>query len=189
VIEETCLESAANGEPWTRVHRRVWEHPGAIVDLGCASWDWSGRFLGKKRVLGVDPFETSIPHGAEFWQGAVSVSSGTVKMLKNGHGSSTRGAEAQLRETVPAIALAEMLRQRDVTSVSVLKLNVEGSEVEILMTLPEALFASIDQIAVSFHDFLHGDYRRTEAVLSYLRNWYEIVSIDTRYSWYLGVLR
>ena len=177
-------------EPWTRVHRRVWDHPGAIVDLGCASWDWSQRFFGKKRVLGADPFETDpqVP-GVEIWRGAVSATPGTVRMVQSGHGSSTRFAPTAPTTSVEAFSLKDLLQRYGVTDVSVLKLNVEGAEVEILMTLPEQLFASIDQIAVSFHDFLYGDHRKTEAVLGYLRNWYDVVSIDTRYSWYLGVKR
>ena len=85
--------------------------------------------------------------------------------------------------------MADLFQHYNITDVSVLKLNVEGSEIEILMTMPERLFEHIDQIAVSFHDFLYGDHRKTEAVLGYLRNWYDVVPIDSRYSWYLGVRR
>jgi hypothetical protein len=189
MIDEADLEVAANvGEPWTRVHRRVWDHPGAVVDLGCASWDWSRRFFGRKRVLGVDPFEGDpAVAGVEVWRGAVGATAGSVRMTQNGHGSSTRCADSEHTTLVQALPLSTLLRSRAITSVSVLKLNVEGSEVEILMTLPEPIFESVDQIAVSFHDFLYGDHRRTEAVLSYLRNWYDVASIDSRYSWYLGV--
>lgn len=190
MIDEAFLEIAPNvGEPWTRVHRRVWDHPGAVVDLGCASWDWSLRFFEKKRVLGADPFEERTPAGAELWQGAVSATSGAVRLLRNGHASSTRGAGFETGTTTSVMTLAEILERWNIPEVSVLKLNVEGSEVEILMTLPERIFPRIDQIAVSFHDFLYGDHRRTEAVLGYLRNWYDVVSIDPRYSWYLCLKR
>lgn len=171
------------------MHRRVWDHHGAVVDLGCASWDWSQRFLGKKRVLGADPFEGLTPQGAELWKGAVGAASGTARLIRNGHASSSRGAGLETGESVPVMTLAEILARWNLPEVSVLKLNVEGPEVDILMTLPERIFPTIDQIAVSFHDFLHGDHRRTEAVLGYLRNWYDVVSIDPRYSWYLCLKR
>ena len=191
MIDETDLEVASNvGEPWTRVHRRVWECSGAIVDLGCASWDWSQRFFGKKRVLGADPFETAPSVvGVDLWKGAVTATSGEVRIHPNGHGSSTRFGAAEQTTLVQAITLDDLLLRHAITDIAVLKLNVEGSEIEILMTLPERLFDRVDQIAVSFHDFIHGDHRKTEATLHYLRNWYEIVSIDPRYSWYLGIRR
>lgn len=187
------LEVAPNQpEPWTRVHRRVWERPGAIVDLGCLTWNWSQRFIGKKRVIGVDPFETMMPVGTELWNGVIAATSGTVRLTDNGHGSTTRYALTQpfsgtrLVESVP---LEVLLARAEVTDISVLKLNVEGSEPEILMTMPECLFDHIDQIAVSFHDFLHGHHRQTEAVLVYLCNWYKIVPLLASHSWYLALKR
>jgi hypothetical protein len=191
MINKAELESAANQpEPWTRVHRRVWDHPGAIVDLGCLSWNWSKRFFGKKRVLGVDPFETETPAGAELWQGVIAASTGAAWISDSGHGSTTRGAkEATVADLVPARPLEEVLRLYNITDISVLKLNVEGAELEILMTMPERLFDHIDQIAVSFHDFLTGEHRKTEALLVYLCNWYELVPIESLYGWYLGVRR
>jgi hypothetical protein len=191
MIKEADLEVAANvGEPWTRLHRRVWDHPGAIVDLGCASWDWSQRFFGKKRVVGVDPFENDPGvAGVEIWKGAIAATPSVLKMKLNGHGSSTRFAATDHTTPVEALSLLDLFQRYNIADVSVLKLNVEGSEIEILMTMPERLFECVDQIAVSFHDFLHGDHRKTEAVLGYLRNWYDTVSIDPRYSWYLGVRR
>lgn len=186
VKEEELLGLA---EPWTRLHRRVTEAPGAIVDLGCATWDWSQRFFGSKLVVGADPFETDPKiDGVHFFQGLVSVVRGRVQISREGTGSSTRSTTNAVE--VPAITLMDLLDRWGVSEVAALKINTEGSEYELLINLPEQLIAKIDQIAVSFHDFIGiGSAKTVEAVLGYLRNWYDVVMIDGRWSWYLCVRR
>ena len=176
-------------EPWTRLHYRVADHPGAIVDLGCATWDWTQRFFGKKRVVGVDPFETD-PKVAdvELLQGIVSSVRGQVLISREGTGSSTRSRTNGV--SVESITFADLLERYRVDQIAALKINTEGSEYEILINLTEQQLSQIDQIAVSFHDFIGiGSAKSVEAVLGYLRNWYDIVSIDGRWNWYLCVRR
>lgn len=176
-------------EPWTRLHRRVAEVPGAVVDLGCATWDWSSRFFGTKHVVGADPFETDpAVGGVDFFQGVVTVVRGRVQISREGTGSSTRNRANGVE--VPAITLADLLALYQVDEIAALKINTEGSEYELLINLPENLISKIDQIAVSFHDFIGiGSAKTVEAVLGYLRNWYEVIMIDGRWRWYLCVRR
>ncbi len=175
--------------PWTRLHRRVTDAPGTIVDLGCATWDWSQRFFGAKRVVGADPFEADPKvNGVEFFQGVVTVVRGHVQISREGTGSSTRCTANAVE--VPAITLVDLLSRYNVEEIAALKINTEGSEYELLINLPEKLISKIDQIAVSFHDFIGiGSAKSVEAVLGYLRNWYDVVMIDGRWSWYLLVRR
>jgi len=176
-------------EPWTRLHRRVEEVPGAVVDLGCAAWDWTRRFFGQKHVVAADPFETDPGvQGVDFFQGVVTGVRGRVQISREGTGSSTRHTENGIE--VPAITLADLLARYNVDQVAALKINTEGSEYELLINLSEQQIRRIDQIAVSFHDFIGiGSQRTVEAVLGYLRNWYDVVLIDGRWSWYLCVRR
>lgn len=176
-------------EPWTRLHRRVQQAPGAIVDLGCAKWDWSGRFFGTKKVVGADPFEIDPRvEGVELFQGVVTVVRGRVQISRAGTGSSTHSTSNLIE--VPAITLVDLLDRHGVTDVAALKINTEGSEYELLINLSESLISRIDQIAVSFHDFIGiGSHKSIAAVLDYLRNWYDVVMIDGRWSWYLCVRR
>ena len=51
------------GENYSRIDPRAFEHDGCIVDLGCVHWNWSAPFIGKKRVIGADPFEETEPAG------------------------------------------------------------------------------------------------------------------------------
>lgn len=177
-------------EPWTRLHRRVLQAPGSVVDLGCLTWDWSSRFFGTKRVIGADPFETDPRvEGVELFQGVVTVVRGRVQISREGTGSSTHSSSNVIVE-VPAITLGDLLERHQVTDIAALKINTEGSEYELLINLSEPLISKIDQIAVSFHDFVGiGSARSVAAVLDYLRNWYDVVMIDGRWSWYLCVKR
>lgn len=176
-------------EPWTRLHRRVAETPGAIVDLGCATWDWSKRFFGKKHVVAADPFETDpgVEH-VDFFQGVVTSVRGRVQISRNGTGSSTHSTVNAVE--VPAITFADLLARHSVDRIAALKINTEGSEYELLINLSEKQIAAIDQIAVSFHDFIGiGSGKTVEAVLGYLRNWYDVAMIDGRWNWQLAVKR
>jgi hypothetical protein len=176
-------------EPWTRLHRRVEETPGTIVDLGCATWDWPKRFFGKKHVVGADPFETDPKvDRVDFYQGAVTSTRGHVQISREGTGSSTRSRTNVVE--VEAITFADLLDRYRVDQIAALKINTEGSEYELLINLTEQQISKIDQIAVSFHDFIGiGSLKAVEAVLGYLRNWYDVMMIDGRWSWYLCVRR
>jgi Methyltransferase FkbM domain len=178
------------GEPWTRLHRRVFDVPGVVIDLGCAMWDWSGRFFGRKPVLGADPFETDPKiSGVDLFQGVVTTVRGQVQISRDGIGSSTRGSTKDA-VLVEAITLEDLLERYRVTEIAALKINTEGSEYELLINMHEKLLARIDQIAVSFHDFIGlASPRATEAVITFLRHWYDVVSIDERWNWYLFTRR
>ena len=140
-------------EPWTRLHKRVLDTPGAIVDLGCVTWDWSQRFFGTKRVIGADPFETDPKVvGVELFPGIVTAVRGQVKISREGTGSSTHSLADSV--DVEAITIVDLLDRFHVDEIAALKINTEGSEYELLIGMSEKLFARIDQIAVSFHDFV-----------------------------------
>lgn len=185
MIKEEDLVGLA--EPWTRLHRRVVEVPGAVVDLGCATWDWSRRFFGNKHVVAADPFEVDPgAPGVDFFPGVVTAVRGRIQISREGTGSSTHHTSNLIE--VPAITLADLLERYHVDEVAALKINTEGSEYELLINLSEQQLSRIDQIAVSFHDFIGiGSHKTVEAVLGYLRHWYDIVLIDGRWSWHLCV--
>lgn len=183
------LDLVGLSEPWTRLHRRIDDAPGAIVDLGCATWDWTRRFFGKRHVVGADPFEVDPKvDRVNFYQGVVTPIRGRVLISQEGVVSSTRGRANVV--DVEAITFADLLERYGVGQIAALKINIEGSEYELLINLTEEQLSRIDQIAVSFHDFIGiGSPRAIDAVLGYLRNWYDVMMIDGRWSWYLAVKR
>ncbi|PXF56040.1 MAG: hypothetical protein C4B57_00895 [Deltaproteobacteria bacterium] len=72
---------------------------------------------------------------------------------------------------VESIKLDEFCRENSITRVDLIKLDVEGAEIEILTNLPEEFLRNIGQITVEFHDFIQkADQPRIRNVISKLRN-------------------
>lgn len=145
---------------WSRVHPRFAEHDGCIVDLGCAGWNlnfedktsdnWSGFFFDKKRVIGVDPQEK--PNiNAEFFKGFVSNFSGKAELNSSGIGASIKKS---INGTYEVLSWKDFKKKFFINSVSVLKINIEGSEWDLIDSLDDKDFHEIDQICVSFHYWL-----------------------------------
>ncbi len=162
---------------------RAWNNPGAIVDLGCWPWDWSAAFVGKKRVVGVDPFADLIP-GVELFQGVVGHACGTALISQSADRSSVF---AEGSKSVPMLSWKKFRNDFHLGQIAVLKINIEGSEYALLHSMDEDDFADIDQIAVSFHDFLWPTRAKaTQAALTYLKSLgYSIVPTNSAWRWYL----
>lgn len=153
------------GQPHTTVHSRVWQHLGAIVDVGCAGYDWCGVFVGKKRVIGLDPDlrVTPIP-GVELMQTQLGPYSGVVAF----RGSTSVDAPADGPQA-PIWDFKRFCRAAiDARGIAVLKLNIEGGEWPLLASMDESDFAQIDQLAVSFHDFVWPEMRNNTLALTAL---------------------
>lgn len=180
------------GSPaWSRVHRRVWDTPGTVLDIGCAGWQWSRQFFGRKHVVGYDPQETSTPEGVGEGVGLISMSVGPWPGTAVLYG---RGIKASLdeqsgkraRETTVA-AIGSILV--GLAPLAVVKLNVEGGE---YVLLPEMKHPVADQLVVSFHDWAPGtEWRKdwTEAMIRTLGKWYEPIQLQERWNWWLFVSR
>lgn len=172
------------------------KNKGTFVDLGCHTWNWSEYFLGKTPVVGVDPLEQTCPHGAKLFKGVIGPVSGKVKFRISKHivSSSTKITEmASLTNnlekeiiTVDMITLDELCERFSIKTICALKMNIEGGEYELLMSLQERHFDKIDQMIVQFHDFIACFSKaQTQAVLSYLKNWYWIIPTLKNGSWHL----
>jgi FkbM family methyltransferase len=58
--------------------------------------------------------------------------------------------------TVPSITLEKFITDEEInTPVDVLKIDIEGTELDVINTLPVLLLKQIKQIPVEFHDFLN----------------------------------
>lgn len=171
------------GQPHSTVHSRVWDHPGTVVDIGCASWDWCGIFLGRKRVLGVDPYEHAAPKGAELLQAVVGPYNGTISF----QGSTSVAAPP----SGPAVSMWSWKRYAAASicskGIAILKLNIEAGEYPLLASMDESDFDQIDQIAVSFHDFCWPQFaKQTKAQIAYLQDLgYTAKQINIPLNWWL----
>lgn len=62
------------------------------------------------------------------------------------------------RRTVPTVTLATFMAENRIDRVDLLKLDIEGAELEVLLTAPTSLLRKIAQVTVEFHDFLHPEH-------------------------------
>ena len=153
---------------WSQIHPRFETHDGCIVDLGCLGWNndiepkkrpgekfvshpWSKLFFGKKRVIGVDPQETPNEY-AELFKGFVSSNfTGKADLSTSGvEGSMIKNPEGEF----DVISWNDFKSKFNIKSISILKINIEGGEWELIESFTSEDFDIIDQITVSFHNFL-----------------------------------
>jgi hypothetical protein len=180
-----------DGEDHSRVHKRAFEHDGCIIDIGCASWNWSNKFLGEKRVIGVDPFETTIPQGAELFKGAVGATNGITWMNYSSWASSITNNIGDIFNTTmfPLTNYKTLCKLYNIDKVSVLKMNIEGSEYPLLHSMDTEDFENIDQIIISFHNWLNPRWEcLTRSSFNLLGEvGFELHCINWEYRWYLGL--
>ena len=187
------LEQTIKGEFWSTFDWNSIDNEGCIVDLGCLYWDWSNYWLGMKRVIGVDPFEETIPNGAEFFKGVLGPSDCKSKMDKPNNDEvagilnyNIVKGEENLYEM---LSWKTFCKKFNVDKVSILKINIEGSEYSFLDSLDETDFSKINQIVVSFHDWLNPEYKElTKQSIELLKKYgYTVISTCFKYGWYLCV--
>ena len=149
-----------NENKWARVHPRFATYPGCIVDIGCLGWNnnyddprsdnWSYFFFGKKRVIGIDPQESQNPN-AELFRGFISNIDGRADLSSSGIGAVIAYNSNGEYE---AITFREFRSRFQVEKVAILKINIEGSEWALIEGFSAEDLEDVDQICVSFHDFL-----------------------------------
>jgi FkbM family methyltransferase len=177
------------GNNHSKVLRRVLYNVGDVVDLGCYGWDWSNSFIGKKRVIGVDPIEDNIPENAELFKGVLGATNGKVEMYLNDIGSTLISNDASLElKIVDMIDWKTFCKMFNINKISVLKINIEGAEYDLLNSMDLDDFNNIDQIAISFHDWLVPEWKNlTDASLLLLKNnGFKLVKIYEPWNWYLA---
>lgn len=174
------------GQDFSMVNDRCLVTEGDIVDLGCLQWDWSRFFIGKKRVIGVDPFENAIPF-TEIFKGVIGPYEGKTRMKNEGM-SSTMIHSGEGEEVIVK-TWKTFCREYSIQKIALLKINIEGMEYDLLDGFDDEDFDHIDQIAVSFHDWLVPDWiSKTEKALKILDSMnYSIQKINYAWGWYLAL--
>lgn len=189
------LEQTIKGEFWSTFDWNSIDNEGCIVDLGCLYWDWSNYWLGMKRVIGVDPFEETIPNGAELFKGVLGPSDCKIKMDKPNNDEvagivnyNIVKGEENLYEM---LSWKTFCKKFNIDKVSILKINIEGSEYSFLDSLDETDFSKINQIVISFHDWLNPTEYTEEMTKSSIerlkKNGYTVISTYFGFGWYLCI--
>lgn len=181
-----------NDYDYSQVDDRLFNHNGCIVDVGCSGWDWSTFFIGKKRVIGIDPYESAID-GVTFFEGLLGPVNGMTYIYRNGQDSTVVG-EMNISNDIdykkfPMMNWKTFKKTYSVEKVSVLKLNIEGGEYSLLMSLDAEDFKHIDQIVVSFHDVRDGIIDgRTQTIINYIcEHGYSYTQLENKYGWGLFI--
>lgn len=167
---------------------RALTHDGCIVDVGCAGWDMFASIAGKKRIIGVDPFEEHHPD-YELFKGVLSPVMGEVAISNDADESSLNAPV--LTKKVKSLPWKGFCLIYEVKSVSILKLNIEGAEYPLLHSMGSDDFEKIDQIMVSFHDWINPKWKNlTDASIYLLQaNGFDMVHKASQYGWHLFVKR
>ncbi len=178
---------------WASIHPRYEFHDGCIVDLGCLGWNsdfqdkttdnWAGYFFNKKRVIGVDPQE-SPNESAELFKGFVHNFSGKADLVSTGHGAFLRRSPAGQFDV---LTWKEFKKKFNINSISILKINIEGSEWDLLESFDDHDFEEIDQICISFHHWLpqfqkEGPRRTQQAIDKIKSHGYRMTDLGI-YGW------
>jgi len=174
------------GWPYSQVDTRCFTHDGVIVDVGCLEWNWSNIFLGKKRVIGIDPQEKPI-EGAELFRGFLGPFDGITRLYGDGHGASIKNKNSE-SNLYDMISWKTLCSKFNIDKVSILKINIEGAEYPLLHSMTVSDFEKIDQIAISFHDWLDSDQSALKhASIELLKKvGFNVESIYPRWGWYLA---
>lgn len=168
---------------------RCLTHLGVIIDIGCYSWDWSQYFLDNgRRVIGFDLNEIRQPAGATLRRQAVMPFEG--KFLIRGNNAVDATVMPMWNPTgeeIQSVTLDSVLKEFPMPSL--LKMNAEGAEYPLLLSLREP---PADQLIVAFHDFAsYFPYSKhfSQIVRNYLSVWYNWSETHPPCSWWMGLLK
>ncbi len=172
---------------YSTVDDRFLTHDGCIVDIGCAGWDMFASLVGKKRIIGVDPFEDE-KEGYEFYKGVLSPVNGEVCISNNKDESSLMSVE-NWHCHIDSRTWKYFCEVEEIDQISILKLNIEGAEYPLLHSMDTDDFDKIDQIMVSFHDWINPKWRHLTfaSVQLLLCNGYQLTHTASQYGWRLFV--
>lgn len=175
------------GHPYSRIHSRAFQHDGCVVDLGCYDWLWSNMLIQRKRVIGADPFETRIPNGAELFKGVVTSNDCLIKMNNAGLASQISNSEYESLESYQGLSWKSFCKKYNIDKVSILKMNIEGAEYPLLHSMDSDDFLKIDQLIISFHDWMNPNWKQLTDASMYLLKQHGFKTIQDLglYGWHM----
>jgi FkbM family methyltransferase len=136
-----------------------------VVDLGANTGEFSRKIVQSFhcRCIAVEPNPSVLERirvlsGVESIWTAVSDCDGQIDLhLSNNSEASTalRGSPDANGQSlrVPTRTLESLLKEFGLTHVDLMKVDIEGSEVPMILSAPNHVLQSVDQISVEFHDF------------------------------------
>ncbi len=153
-----------------------------VVDLGANQGEFAATIIDKYNVAvyAVEPVPKlfgNLPKHEKFHPQQIAIGGEEGEITINvyddrcastvAHGN-TNNFEAI---PVPCTTLENFLEQSNLASVDLLKVDIEGSEIEMFNSVPDQLLNNIGQITIEFHDFLYPELgEKTKSVIQRLEN-------------------
>jgi FkbM family methyltransferase len=175
------------------IHRcyRLWPDCKNIVDAGAnigVFSVWTARRLPQCRILALEPFPETFARlqhniGAndfgsriETVQMALAADSGQ-RAMPTASQSQRRSLVAQDERnvegnvvTVPSITLPELMERRRLEQIDLLKMDIEGSEWEVLLSTPASVLRRIRRIQFEYHEVHPRFGYSKEGLFAHLRD-------------------
>ena len=114
-----------------------------------------------ERVVGFEPDPSwqgrlSLPKNVRVLPQALAARAGTVRLNVNKKKCSSLhyADDDSIEIEVPAISLEQALATEPSDRIELVKIDIEGEELEVLNRAPAGLFKRVAQMNVEFHDFL-----------------------------------
>jgi FkbM family methyltransferase len=76
-----------------------------------------------------------------------------------------------IEHKIKTITLESLMEKNNIDYIDILKIDIEGSEYEILPNISDECYSKIKQITVEFHDFIDNNLKfKTQEIISKLEN-------------------
>lgn len=142
---------------------------GIALDCG-ANYGNFAEWLSRNTALNIHSFEPDprlyerlpILPRCQYHKKALSGKSGLMKLsLGNQRCSSLVYKEdtGQLETVVEATTLGDFCADQRIISIALIKMDIEGAELDVLSSMPDSLLQQTAQLTVEFHDFLRIEDR------------------------------
>jgi FkbM family methyltransferase len=70
---------------------------------------------------------------------------------------------------IPTITIEDIIKENNITYIDILKIDIEGSEYEIMPSISDETYNIINQITIEFHDFINTELKKeTEKIIDKL---------------------
>jgi FkbM family methyltransferase len=139
-----------------------------VIDLGANEGGFSMEIIRRYGcyVIGVEPVPVLVERMPRYIRFTVEPSAITdvehpVVLNINPTMCASMGIveEGATSVTVPGITLSRLMEKHGIERVALLKVDIEGAEISLFESAPDAGLLCIDQITVEYHDFVQPQLR------------------------------
>jgi FkbM family methyltransferase len=165
-----------------------------VVDFGASQGEFSHGILSKYgcRVFAAEPapdLYAAIPRHPKLTLLPVAITgkNGSINLnIFEGRCASILGkidaAEQSRLVVVETVTLCEFKRRAGVSHIDLVKIDIEGAELEVLETASDEDLVGIDQVTIEFHDYMFPEHRepvrQAKQKLASLGFWVVPLSLD-----------